>query len=128
MKREELKNNYYFISLILTLGLLIYMLSTTKVAYAADEEAQPCPKPYINTISPNAAMPGEEIKIRGNRFGEQQGSVTFHPGMRAQIKEWTHKRILAIVPEHSETGPIFISLPCDEVSNEVHFTAKEAEK
>ena len=86
------------------------------------EEAEgPCPKPYIKTISPRAAKPGDEVKIRGRRFGTEKGEVVFNPGAKAEIAEWTFNRIWVIVPEFATSGSVFVRVPCGLESNKEYF-------
>ena len=106
------KNNFILYSTLIVV-LLLFSLSAFKAVYAQEEE-KPCPKPYIKNLWPRAAKPGDEIKIRGNRFGEKQGSVTFAPGVRARILMWTHKRIVVVVPDGVKTGPVFLNVNCGE--------------
>ena len=118
------KPNVILYNILLILSLSFYSLSGLIPVYA-EEEQKPCPKPYINSISPKAIMPGEEIKIRGNRFGKTKGSVIFFPDTKADIIKWTYKRIWVIVPKHAKTGSLFVSSSCGRISNKVHFTIKE---
>lgn len=91
----------------------------------AQEQKEACPAPYINTIVPNAGKPGEEVRIRGRRFGFDAGTVTFTPGVQAEIVNWKNSRIWVLVPESAKSGPVSITLPCESVSNEKQFTIKE---
>lgn len=124
MKLIFRKHNYILWSIILIVGFLLYSLSGLKGVYAEEEE-KPCPIPYVDTLLPRAAMPGEKIKIRGNRFGKKQGSVTFSPGIKAPILKWMNKRIWVTVPQNSATGPVFVATSCGEMSNNIHFTIKD---
>ena len=90
----------------------------------AEEEGGVCPKPYIKTIFPRAAQPGDQVKIRGRRFGTEQGAVVFTPEVKAEIVNWTIHRIWVIVPEAATTGPVVIRLPCGSESNTQYFTVK----
>jgi hypothetical protein len=110
------------------LGVLLFFSLSGFVTLYAQEEEKPCPKPYIKTLSPKAAKPGDEIKIRGSRFGKKRGIVTFAPGVRAPIKEWRFKRVFVIVPEGAKTGPVLLTSHCGEMSNEDHFTIKAEEE
>jgi len=123
MKLIFRKHNFILWSIILSVGFSLYVLSGLKHVYA-EEQDKPCPIPYIDTLLPRAAKPGEEIKIRGNRFGKKQGSVTFSPGVKSPILKWTNKRIWVTVPMNSKTGLVFVSSSCGEISNEVYFTIK----
>jgi hypothetical protein len=123
MKKKAFRK--YFLNYLLIMGLVLFSISGVKVVYA-DEKEKPCPKPYINSLLPKAAKPGEKIKIRGNRFGEKQGSVTFAPGIKSSIIKWMNKRIWVIVPQGARTGPIFVTSYCGKTSNKVHFYTKDA--
>ena len=90
----------------------------------AEEEGGACPKPYIKTIFPMAAQPGDQVKIRGRRFGTEQGAVVFTPEVTAEIVNWTIHRIWVIVPEAATTGAVVIRLPCGSESNTQYFTVK----
>jgi hypothetical protein len=91
----------------------------------AQEQKEPCLEPYISNIVPNAAKPGEEVRIIGRRFRHETGKVTFSPGVEGQIVSWQNRRISVIVPESARSGPVTVSVPCGSVSNEKHFTVKE---
>jgi len=91
----------------------------------AEEEGGTCPKPYIKTIFPMAAQPGDQVKIRGRRFGTEQGAVVFTPEVTAEIVNWTIHRIWVIVPEAATTGPVVVRLPCGSESNTQYFTVKQ---
>jgi hypothetical protein len=91
----------------------------------AQEEGGPCPKPYIKTISPGAAQAGDEVKIRGRRFGTEEGVVVFTPEVKAKIVNWTMHRIWVIVPESATSGPVVVRIPCGSESNTQYFTLKQ---
>jgi len=91
----------------------------------AEEESEVCPKPYIKTIFPRAAQPGDQVKIRGRRFGTEQGAVVFTPEVEAEIVNWTMHRIWVIVPETATTGSVIVRLPCGSESNMQYFTVKK---
>lgn len=100
----------------------------------ATEEKEACPKPYINTIFPWAAKPGDLVKIQGRGFGFERGEVLFTEKVislqdlilpepaNAEIVNWTYKRIWVIVPKTAESGPVFVRIPCGSVSNKQDFT------
>jgi len=119
------KPNVILYIIFLLIGFTFYAIIGLKCIYADDNTEEPCPKPYINSISPKAIMPGEKIKIRGNRFGKTKGDVIFFPDTKADIIKWTYKRIWVIVPKHAKTGSLFVSSSCGRISNKVHFTIKE---
>jgi len=90
-----------------------------------EEDEGPCPKPYIKTIFPGAAQPRDQVKIRGRRFGTEEGAVVFTPEVKAEIVNWTTHRIWVIVPEAATTGPVVIRLPCGSESNTQYFTVNK---
>jgi hypothetical protein len=91
----------------------------------AEEAGGPCLKPYIKTIFPWAAKPGELVKIRGRRFGAERGEVVFTPEAKAKIANWTFHRIWVIVPESASSGPVVVRVPCGSESNKQHFTVNK---
>jgi hypothetical protein len=103
---------------------LLFSLVSPKDVYP-QEQKEPCRTPYISTIVPNAGEPGDQVRIRGRRFGLEAGTVTFSPGVKAEIVAWKNSRIWVIVPESAESGPVTVSVPCGSVSNEKHFTVKQ---
>jgi hypothetical protein len=119
---------YKVYGIILILGLTLYLSYGLEDLCAAEEEKEPCPKPYIDTLNPKAAKPGEKIKIRGNRFSHEEGKVVFSPDVKAEILEWNYKRIWVDVPEGANTGFVFVSAVCGEDSNQVYFTVKGGEE
>jgi len=88
----------------------------------AEEAEGPCPNPYVKTISPATGKPGEQLKIRGRRFGTEQGEVIFTPEAKAEIVNWTMHRIWVLVPESAASGPVVVRLPCGAESNKQYFT------
>ncbi len=91
----------------------------------AEEQKEPCLEPYIATIAPSVGKPGDEVRIRGRRFGLNQGEVVFNPDIKAEIVTWRNSRIWVIVPQSAKSGPVKVSVPCGAVSNEKHFTVKK---
>jgi hypothetical protein len=128
MKRKALMTSRYGALFILMGGLVLSLFFPVTGFSAMDEESQPCPKPYIFTTTPRAAKAGESVIISGNRFGPTKGTVTFAPGIQAQISEWSYKKIVVTVPEHSRSGPIIVSVPCGEKSKDKYFTVVEERK
>lgn len=55
----------------------------------------------------------------------EAGTVTFSPGVEAEIVNWKNSRIWVIVPESAKSGPVTVSVPCGSASNEKHFTVRE---
>jgi hypothetical protein len=46
----------------------------------------------------------------------------------ARIIAWDYQRVWVEVPDDAETGLIYISSHCGEISNEVHFTVQRPEE
>lgn len=91
---------------------------------AQDEEKVPCAKPYLNRCIPAAARAGAEVEIKGNRFGHEQGTVSFAPGVEAKIVTWEYKRVKVIVPANAESGGVVLTSACGEESNREHFNVE----
>lgn len=122
-----MKKGMFFI-LVLTVACLaaLAVLSVSLVGIAtAQEEIGPCPKPYIKTIFLKAGKPGDEVKIRGRRFGTEEGKVFFNPKVNAQVVRWSNSQIWVIVPQAATAGPVTVSKPCGAVSNETYFKVIE---
>jgi hypothetical protein len=110
--------------LCLSLMPLLFGLVSPEYAHPQEQKA-PCLEPYISSIIPNTGQPGDQVRIRGRRFRQAKGTVTFSPGVEAEIVHWQNSRISVIVPESAQSGPVTVSVPCGSVSNEQHFTVKE---
>lgn len=123
MKYPLFQKPLFFLSVLLLMSLILVLSITHDIN--AEEKQQPCLDPKINTIVPNAAKPGDQIRIRGVRFGRKPGEVIFSPGVTGEIKRWGNKFIYVIVPESATSGPVSLSIPCGSVSNEKNFTVKE---
>jgi hypothetical protein len=91
----------------------------------AEEEEGPCPKPYIKAIFPKTGKSGDQLKIRGRRFGTETGEVIFTTEVKAEIVNWTMHRIWVLVPESAASGPVVVRLPCGAKSNEQYFTVNK---
>jgi hypothetical protein len=99
-----------------------------------------CLKPYIKTIFPWVARPGELVKIQGERFGIQRGEViftekggfplnlVFGSDVKAEIVNWTEHRIWVICPEDAATGPVVVKIPCGAESNQYAFEVSKSNK
>jgi hypothetical protein len=100
------------------LGLLVFLTSlcyNDHVVGQEKEDDSPCPKPYIKLIKPKLAQPGQEIIIRGHRFGEdaESGDVIFPPGLSAaRIIYWRNNRIRVEVPPGAQTGEVVVKTTC----------------
>lgn len=89
-------------------------------------ESSPCPKPYIKLIKPNLTKAGQQITIRGRRFGpeEKKGEVIFPPGLNGKIISWRNSRITVEVPSGAKTGNVVVKTKCAE-SNGEYFKVVE---
>ena len=99
------------------LGLLVFLTSlcyTDQVAAQEKEAGHTCPTPYIKMIKPKLAQPGQEIIIRGHRFGveEESGDVIFPPGLVGRIIYWSNNRIRVEVPPGAQTGAVVVKTRC----------------
>jgi hypothetical protein len=116
----------YFAPVVMAIVLAILALvSILLVNTAETQEEGPCPRPYIKVIYLKAGTPGDEVKIRGRRFGTEEGEVYFSPKVKAEVVNWSMHRIHVIVPEAATTGPVTVSIPCGAVSNENYFTVSK---
>jgi hypothetical protein len=111
--------------LIFTLCIVSFVLPYNNSGTAEEEEEGPCLKPYIKTIFPVAGKPGDQLKIRGRRFGTEKGEVIFTTEAKAEIVEWIMHRIWVIVPTSAASGPVVVRVPCGSESNKLYFTVKE---
>jgi len=89
-------------------------------------EATPCPKPYIKLIKPKLAKVGQQVTIRGRRFGnEEQGcEVIFYPELSAKIISWRNSRIEVVVPPGVKTGKVVVKTKCAESTGEFFKVAE----
>jgi hypothetical protein len=128
---------------VVLLGLIIFLTSlcyTNPVVAQEKEDDAPCPTPYIKIIKPKLAQPGQEIIIRGRRFGpeDKQGDVIFPPGLPGRIIYWRNNRIRVEVPWGAETGQVMVKTDCatsnsdflkiEETTEESKKGGKKAEK
>lgn len=109
----------------LLLFLWLFCLPALAQEERDENPPEPCPKPYVKTISPLAAKPLTEVKIRGSRLGDEPGAVTFTPDVGGKIISWSNKRIFVEVPEEAQTGPVAVTSSCGSVSNSHYFTVIE---
>ena len=103
------------VSLITGLLALWVSLFFIDLSLAQDTpETSPCPTPYIKIIKPKLAQPGQEIIIRGRRFGEDEesGDVIFPPGLSGRIIYWRNNRIRVEVPPGAQTGEVVVKTKC----------------
>jgi hypothetical protein len=100
-----------------TLHLLVFMVSLHFCGVASAQEKSettPCPKPYIKLIKPGLAKAGQQVIIRGHRFGKERksGVVVFPPGINGKIISWAHSRIAAEVPSGAKSGKVIVKTGC----------------
>ena len=120
-----------FLSILLTCFLLPCHAGQAEAGGGA------CPKPFIQSIFPWSARPGDFVSIRGEKFGTLRGEVVFAgeggspldlivaPTAKAEIVYWTFKRILVKVPQSVATGSVFIKVNCGAESNKLNFTVRK---
>jgi hypothetical protein len=102
-----------------------------KPARAQDQsQPAPCPTPYIKIIKPKLAQPGQEIIIRGHRFGEDEesGDVIFPPGLSGRIIYWRNNRIRVEVPPGAQTGEVVVKTKCATSNSEFLKVENETSK
>ena len=118
---SEKKSLYTVLGIVLLCAFLLPAFAQEELE---EEAGQPCPKPYIKTISPRTTQPLTEVRIRGSRFGHELGTVTFSPGVTGKIVSWSNKRISVEVPGDAQTGPVTVISSCGAVSNDQYFTVE----
>jgi len=119
------------VSVITGLLALWVSLFFIDLSLAQDKpETSPCPTPYIKIIKPKLAQPGQEIIIRGRRFGEDEesGDVIFPPGLSGRIIYWRNNRIRVEVPPGAQTGEIVVKTKCATSNNEFLKVGNETSK
>jgi hypothetical protein len=113
---------------ILVLFLVFLLnLSLSHLAIAQEKsEPTPCPKPYIKLIKPGLAKAGQQVIVRGRRFGpeEKKGEVIFPPGVSAKIISWRNSRITVEVPSGAKTGKVVVKNQCAESNGEFYKIAE----
>lgn len=63
------------------------------------------PFPKVTALSSWWGVPGTQVTITGNFFGDTQGSgYPVFAGVRAQVVSWSNTSVVAIVPEGTVTG------------------------
>ena len=78
--------------------------------------------PFIFSISPTSASPGDEVTVTGVRFGPSQdeGRILFS-GVEAEIVAWTDKEIRCLVPELEAAQVELVVMVEELASNPVTF-------
>jgi hypothetical protein len=108
-------------AIILSL-MLLFTIGLCGIAFAQEKtEKEVCPKPYIKLIKPNLARAGQQIIIRGHRFGDKEkaGEVIFPPDISGNVISWTNSRITVEVPGGAKTGPVVVKTKCAESNSEI---------
>lgn len=123
MQKTMRKNRLGMIGILLCWISLFFMSSSLA---QEKTEPSPCPKPYIKLIKPKLAKAGQQVTIRGRRFGsEEEGcGVLFQPGLNGKIISWRNNRIEVGVPAGVQTGKVIVKTKCSE-SNGVFFKVAE---
>ena len=107
-------------AIILSL-MLLFTIGLCGIALAQEKtEKEVCPKPYIKLIKPNLARAGQQVIIRGHRFGDKEkaGEVIFSPDISGNVIAWTNSRITVEVPAGAKTGPVVVKTTCAESNSE----------
>ncbi len=108
-------------AIVLSLSLL-FAIGFAGMALAQEKtEKEVCPKPYIKLIKPNLARSGQQVIIRGHRFGDKEraGEVIFSPDISGNVISWTNSRITVEVPAGAKTGPVVVQTTCAESNSEI---------
>ena len=111
------------------IGVLVFLVNFNffNLTVAQEKsEPTPCPKPYIKLIKPGLAKAGQQVIIRGRRFGpeEKKGEVIFPPGVSAKIISWRNSRITVEVPSGTKTGKVVVKNQCAESNGEFYKIAE----
>ena len=111
------------------IGFVAFLTSLNVYTLAVAQkksEPTPCPTPYIKLIKPNLASVGQQVIIRGRRFGpeEKKGEVIFPPHVRGKIISWRNSRITAEIPPGAKTGKVVIKTRCGESNGEFFKVAE----
>ncbi len=70
--------------------------------------------PQVDAVTPKRGAAGETVTIEGAGFGARQGRVTFQPGHQAEIQSWQDDRVVVVVPEGAESGPLALATATGE--------------
>ncbi len=97
---------------VLAFLISLYLINPSQAQEKSDPS--PCPKPYIKLIKPKLAKAGQQIIIRGRRFGKEKQSsrVIFPPGVNGKINSWRNGRITVEVPSGAKTGKVVVVTKC----------------
>lgn len=102
--------------------MLLFTVEFGGMALAQEKaDTEVCPKPYIKLIKPNLARAGQQVIIRGHRFGDKEkaGEVIFSPDISGNVIAWTNSRITVEVPAGARTGPVVVQTNCAESNSEI---------
>jgi len=102
--------------------MLLFAVGFGGVARAQEKaDKEVCPKPYIKLIKPSLARAGQQVIIRGHRFGDKEkaGEVIFSPGISGNVISWTNSRITVEVPAGAKTGAVVVQTKCAESNTEI---------
>jgi hypothetical protein len=102
--------------------MLLFASGFCSTALAQEKtEKEVCPKPYIKLLKPQLAKVGQQIVVRGHRFGDKEkaGEVIFSPGIGGNVISWTNSRITVEVPAGAKTGPVVVQTKCAESNSEM---------
>ncbi|MBI4713887.1 Ig-like domain-containing protein [Candidatus Uhrbacteria bacterium] len=80
------------------------------------------PGPAICELDPVAGPIGTPVKVVGENFGSEKGSITFFENQQSVPLIWENTTITdANVPDLGKTGPIFATTQTGYTSNSVNF-------
>ncbi len=87
------------------------------------------PSPKLDSIKPDKAFVGDEIKLYGSNFGASQGlsKVNFSGIEAIQYKSWSDSEIRTVIPSGGKTGKVSVSVNSIN-SNELNFTVVDTVK
>ncbi len=79
--------------------------------------------PELTIVSPNTAMPGDTLRIRGVRFSPVQNlNYITIGGTRANtVLSWSDTLVVVVIPDNAVSGMVRLITP-DEQSNELAIT------
>lgn len=85
------------------------------------------PNPGLCAVTPDTGPIGTEVSLHGERFGGDQGIVSFQgPGRSVDaisILEWTDQRVRATVPAGAATGAVTVKKN-NQTSNPLPYTVR----
>ncbi len=78
--------------------------------------------PYISSLSPNPAKPGDTITVQGLSFGATRGTskVYLEDDEISEITSWNNTRIIFTLPNNAESGKVKVVVN-GSASNEVQL-------